>query len=81
MPDSGNNKLNITGGNNQFVVVYKFGTSESGAPAGGMMPGGIRRLYIPSDLAYGDTDYNGIPGGSTLVDTLPGFLRFAGVLG
>ena len=33
----------------------------------GMKVGGIRRLVIPADLAYGPNDYNGIPGGSTLI--------------
>jgi peptidylprolyl isomerase len=32
----------------------------------GMKVGGKRSLIIPSDLAYGPNDYNGIPGGSTL---------------
>jgi FKBP-type peptidyl-prolyl cis-trans isomerase len=32
----------------------------------GMKVGGKRSLVIPSDLAYGPNDYNGIPGGSTL---------------
>ena len=33
----------------------------------GMKVGGVRRLIIPSEFAYGPNDYNGIPGGSTLV--------------
>jgi FKBP-type peptidyl-prolyl cis-trans isomerase len=33
----------------------------------GMKVGGKRKLIIPSDFAYGPNDYNGIPGGSTLV--------------
>lgn len=33
----------------------------------GMKVGGVRRLVIPSSLAYGPDDYNGIPGGSTLI--------------
>ncbi len=33
----------------------------------GMKLGEVRRLKIPSDLAYGPADYNGIPGGSDLV--------------
>lgn len=33
----------------------------------GMQPGGERQLIIPPDLAYGDNDYNSIPGGSTLI--------------
>jgi FKBP-type peptidyl-prolyl cis-trans isomerase len=33
----------------------------------GMKPGETRKLVIPSDLAYGPNDYNGIPGGSTLI--------------
>jgi FKBP-type peptidyl-prolyl cis-trans isomerase len=32
----------------------------------GMKLGEVRRLKIPSDLAYGPADYNGIPGGSDL---------------
>lgn len=32
----------------------------------GMKVGGTRNLVIPSDLGYGDRDYAGIPGGSTL---------------
>lgn len=33
----------------------------------GMKAGGVRRLIIPSEFAYGPNDSNGIPGGSTLV--------------
>ncbi|MEA2460779.1 MAG: FK506-binding nuclear protein [Actinomycetota bacterium] len=33
----------------------------------GMNEGGTRRLTIPPSLAYGPDDYNGIPGGSTLI--------------
>jgi len=33
----------------------------------GMKAGETRQMSIPSDLAYGPNDYNGIPGGSTLV--------------
>jgi FKBP-type peptidyl-prolyl cis-trans isomerase len=33
----------------------------------GMKVGGKRKLTIPSDMAYGPNDYNGIPGGSTLI--------------
>lgn len=33
----------------------------------GMKLGEVRRLKIPSELAYGPADYNGIPGGSDLV--------------
>ena len=32
-----------------------------------MREGGIRELYIPSDLAYGDSGTGSIPGGATLV--------------
>ncbi len=38
---------------------------QEGIP--GMKPGGVRRLKIPSDLAYGDKGRPGIPGGSTLI--------------
>jgi peptidylprolyl isomerase len=33
----------------------------------GVKVGGRRELVIPPSLAYGPSDYNGIPGGSTLV--------------
>lgn len=33
----------------------------------GMKVGEKRKLTIPSSLAYGSEDYNGIPGGSTLI--------------
>ncbi|MEA2499107.1 MAG: FK506-binding nuclear protein [Actinomycetota bacterium] len=33
----------------------------------GMQAGGTRKLTIPPQLAYGPNDYNGIPGGSTLI--------------
>ena len=33
----------------------------------GMKPGGVRRLKIPAELAYGEKGRPGIPGGSTLV--------------
>ena len=38
---------------------------QEGVP--GMKPGGIRRLYIPSELAYGSRGQGGIPPNSTLV--------------
>ena len=38
---------------------------QEGIP--GMKPGGIRRLKIPADLAYGKEGRPGIPGGATLV--------------
>ena len=38
---------------------------QQGVP--GMRVGGVRKLVIPSDLAYGPTGTNGIPGGATLV--------------
>ena len=38
---------------------------QEGIP--GMKPGGIRRLKIPADLAYGEKGRPGIPGGATLV--------------
>lgn len=33
----------------------------------GMKLGEVRRIKIPSELAYGPDDYNGIPGGSDLI--------------
>ena len=33
----------------------------------GMKPGGIRRLYIPADLAYGSAGRPGIPPNAPLV--------------
>ncbi len=38
---------------------------QEGIP--GMKPGGVRRLKIPADLAYGERGRPGIPGGATLV--------------
>lgn len=38
---------------------------QEGIP--GMKPGGVRRLKIPSDLAYGDKGRGKIPGKATLV--------------
>ena len=32
----------------------------------GMREGGLRNLVIPASMGYGDNDYAGIPGGSTL---------------
>lgn len=33
----------------------------------GMKVGGVRRLVVPADMAYGDSERPGIPAGSTLV--------------
>jgi len=38
---------------------------QEGIP--GMKPGGVRRLKIPAELAYGKNGRPGIPGGATLV--------------
>jgi FKBP-type peptidyl-prolyl cis-trans isomerase len=38
---------------------------QEGIP--GMKPGGVRRLKIPSDLAYGDAGRGKIPGKATLI--------------
>lgn len=38
---------------------------QEGIP--GMKPGGVRRLKIPADLAYGKDGRDGIPGDATLV--------------
>jgi FKBP-type peptidyl-prolyl cis-trans isomerase len=38
---------------------------QEGIP--GMKPGGVRRLKIPADLAYGEKGRKGIPGNATLV--------------
>src|SRR5262249_23723582 len=38
---------------------------EKGIP--GMKPGGIRKLVIPADMAYGAQGRPGIPGGATLI--------------
>jgi FKBP-type peptidyl-prolyl cis-trans isomerase FkpA len=38
---------------------------QEGIP--GMKPGGVRRLKIPADLAYGEKGRPGIPGGATLI--------------
>ncbi|MBP3958585.1 FKBP-type peptidyl-prolyl cis-trans isomerase [Gemmata sp. G18] len=55
-----------------FDAVLRPGTEKSvirgwerGIP--GMKPGGVRKLVIPADLAYGPKGRSGIPGGATLI--------------
>ncbi|MCS5550197.1 MAG: FKBP-type peptidyl-prolyl cis-trans isomerase, partial [Gammaproteobacteria bacterium] len=50
----------ITFGLNQVIKGWTEGLQLIGE-------GGKVTLYIPSDLAYGNTDQSSIPGGSTLV--------------
>ncbi|MFA4814818.1 MAG: FKBP-type peptidyl-prolyl cis-trans isomerase [Candidatus Gracilibacteria bacterium] len=38
---------------------------EKGVP--GMKVGGVRKLTVPSDMAYGDSGVGSIPGGATLI--------------
>jgi len=55
------------------ATALKFELGKSQVIAGwdqgvvGMKVGGVRRLVIPADLAYGSSEQNGIPANSTLV--------------
>jgi len=59
-------------GDTPFSFTLGVGGVIPGWDAGvvGMRVGGTRILVIPSDLAYGPTDYGSIPGGSTLTFTV-----------
>ena len=55
-----------------FTFVLGSGQVIKGWDEGlvGMKVGGTRQLIIPPSLAYGSSDYAGIPGGSVLVFTV-----------
>lgn len=60
-------------GNFDQPTALKFALGQSQVISGwdqgvvGMKPGGLRRIVIPSDLAYGPEGRDGIPGNSDLV--------------
>ncbi len=56
-------------GSGEFDFVVGAGRSIAGYSIGviGMQQGGERKIVIPPDLAYADSEQNGIPAGSVLI--------------